>query len=437
MANDIADWSSSVVVQSGSVTINGTASVSVANTPQVTIAAGQSIAIAGTPTVYIAAAQTIGISGTAQVNIASQTGNLNVVFPAAQSVSVVGTATVSISGTPSVTISGTPTVILGAGTASVGSISSIGSTVTIAGTVNIGNTPAVTISGTANVSIVSGSVNIGNTPNITITGQTITVGVGQQWTAVGSVAVVGAGAVGFDTNPVDVKTQQLAICIETGTANGVGGLGVSGNQSGMFYLSGLAAAAIKNGYVTIPVNGALDSTYHVFWQNAQGVPFTVAAYATSMPWVPVTAGLYGAFAATVSLAEDQSFMNRGFTSPQRGMTTQPHAAAAQAFSQPATGVVASITLAATTGVSWVIQDCTAELAITTAVAAALQFQTVDGGITSVSHYLTCPAAAWNIDRVHIVAGGNSFTQQGQSLVLKFLSANANTDQAISVVAVQQ
>jgi hypothetical protein len=89
------------------------------------------------------------------------------------SVSITGTATVVISGTPNVAISGTPTVILGGGSASVGSISAIGSTVTVAGTINIGNTPAVTISGTPSVTISSGSVNIsGGTIAVTNTGPT-------------------------------------------------------------------------------------------------------------------------------------------------------------------------------------------------------------------------------------------------------------------------
>ena len=125
MANDIADWSSSVVVQSGSVSISGTATVTISGTPQVSFAPGQSVSIAGT-------------------------------------------ATVTISGTPSVTISGTPTVILGSGTASIGSISAIGSTVTVAGTINIGNTPAVTISGTPTVNIGAGSVSITGQPVVNI-----------------------------------------------------------------------------------------------------------------------------------------------------------------------------------------------------------------------------------------------------------------------------
>lgn len=63
--------------------------------------------------------------------------------------------------------------ILAPGTAAVGSINAVLSTVTVAGTINIGNTPAVTISGTPNVNILSGTVNIGNSPSINILSQSV------------------------------------------------------------------------------------------------------------------------------------------------------------------------------------------------------------------------------------------------------------------------
>ena len=115
MAIDQPDWTLPVNITAGSVTISGTANVSVTNTPSVTV------------------------SGTASVNVANT--------PA---VTISGTPTVNIGNTPAVTISGTPTV-------------------------NIGNTPAVTISGTPSVTISSGSVaitgpvSITGTPTINIT----------------------------------------------------------------------------------------------------------------------------------------------------------------------------------------------------------------------------------------------------------------------------
>jgi hypothetical protein len=119
------------------------------------------------------------------------------------SVSIVGTATVTISGTANVAITGTPTVILGAGTASVGSVSAINSTVTVAGTINIGNTPAVTISGTPTVNIgnsptvsISGTVtvSVSNTPSVTINGTpTVNIGLGvSNVTATGNLNVLNA-----------------------------------------------------------------------------------------------------------------------------------------------------------------------------------------------------------------------------------------------------
>lgn len=124
MPNDIADWSSSVVVQSGTVSITGIATVTISGTP--------AVSISGTPTV--------NVGNTPAVTINSGTVN----------------------------IGNTPTVILGTGTASIGSISAIGSTVTVAGTINIGNTPAVTISGTPSVTISSGTVSIGNVATMNV-----------------------------------------------------------------------------------------------------------------------------------------------------------------------------------------------------------------------------------------------------------------------------
>lgn len=161
MPNDIADWSSSVVVQSGTVTISGTATVTISGTP--------TVAISGTPTV------TIGNTPAVTVN----SGTIN--------------------------IGNTPTVILGAGTASVGSISAIGSTVTVAGTINIGNTPSVSISGTP-------TVNIGNSPSVNVANATIVVSANQHVTLSSATGVAAISTLSVTALPYPlVRGQKLTL----------------------------------------------------------------------------------------------------------------------------------------------------------------------------------------------------------------------------------
>ncbi len=137
------------------------------------------------------------------------------------SVTILGTATVSISGTPSVSISGTPTVILGGGSASIGSISAIGSTVTVAGTINIGNTPAVTISGTPAVTISSGTVSISGSVVVNVNNTTLVVSSNQHTTlttALTNGVAVAALAVAALAFPL-VPGQRLTLVSGANTQN--------------------------------------------------------------------------------------------------------------------------------------------------------------------------------------------------------------------------
>lgn len=197
MPNDVADYTSSVVIQSGTVNISGTVTVSISGTPNVNIA-----------------------------NVPAVTVN---------------SGTINIGNTPSVSISGTPTVILGGGSASIGSVSAINSTVTVAGTVSISGTPTVTISGTVTVSI-SGvpTVNIGAGPaNVQATGAlgalnaTVLVaaaglnGVGFQLAAGTLVGTItpelsfDGGTTWIGTQFVNSADQTVAASIVFGSANGL------------------------------------------------------------------------------------------------------------------------------------------------------------------------------------------------------------------------
>jgi hypothetical protein len=150
------------------------------------------------------------------------------------SVSISGVATVVVSGTANVSITGANTVVLGGGTASIGSISAIGSTVTVAGTVNIGNTPAVTISGTPTVNINSGAVSIVGTPNINILSQSVQVSTNQPQKLLSSGAI-GIGATVVITPTVDIGTHAL-ILGWAGTSTLTTASFIKGNNVGNYWI---------------------------------------------------------------------------------------------------------------------------------------------------------------------------------------------------------
>lgn len=163
----------------GNMSITGTASVNIANTPSVSISGITPVSIstaAGQNIVNIGNTPTVAISGTPSVTL-SGTGN-TVTIGNTPAVTLSGSAnSVNIGNTPSVTISGTPTVNVN--NTSIAVTNTSGGSLTVAGTVNIGGTPAVTItsgtvsiSGTPAVTLsgVGNQVNIGNTPAVTISG---------------------------------------------------------------------------------------------------------------------------------------------------------------------------------------------------------------------------------------------------------------------------
>ena len=156
------------------VGVSGTVAVEFPEAQEVTITAGSTVDIGNTPAVTIQ-------SGSVEATIS---GTVAVEFPAAQEVTI-ESGTVSIEGTVTVDASGTVAVSSIAETVSTTVTNSVsvetaaGSSVTVAGEVSIGNTPAVTIesgsveatiSGTPAVTIESGTVqaNITGTPTIAL-----------------------------------------------------------------------------------------------------------------------------------------------------------------------------------------------------------------------------------------------------------------------------
>lgn len=82
MSNDVADWTSSVVIQSGSVTISGTATVQITGTPTVQVTGTPTVNVGNTPAVTISSGTvTATISGSPNVNILSQSVTVNVNQP--------------------------------------------------------------------------------------------------------------------------------------------------------------------------------------------------------------------------------------------------------------------------------------------------------------------------------------------------------------------
>lgn len=292
MATDVADWTTAVNVTGGTVTISGIATVTISGTPSVNVANTPSVSISGTPIVNI--------------------GN-----------------------TPSVTISGTPTVILGAGTASIGSISAIGSTVTVAGTINIGNTPSVTISGTPNVNISSGSVAISGTPNINIQSQSVNLNVQSPQTALADL-VFPAGQSTQTTAAVPAGTHALML-INTGSF-GTGDLLamlVIGHTTLTIYEpadTSMGGSTLQGtGIVVVPVVSVTDTQFNVSGTNNSGANLTIKVIAildTEAVWVQNT--------------RLTPVFTRGISAPYDATGTN----------SPGAGTQATVTLAASPNNSW-------------------------------------------------------------------------------------
>lgn len=234
---------SSVLISGGTVTV--------------TVSGNVPVTITGTPTVNIGNVPAVTISGTPSVTVTSGTINIGNV-PAV----TVSSGTIAISGTVNVSITGTNTVILGGGSASIGSISAIGSTVTVAGTINIGNTPAVTISGTPNVNISSGTVSITGTPNINIQSQSVNLNTQQPQTLLGNFVVPNNGS---NNATYNLPSGTHAVGIVVGGSGVLSTLKIVGVTTGIAYINlvGLSGNEIGPGYYVGPVLSILDTQVQI------------------------------------------------------------------------------------------------------------------------------------------------------------------------------
>lgn len=101
---------------------------------------------------------------------------------------------------------------------------------------------------------------------------------GNPWAPVGGKTTTGAGADSFTTTAVGSGIQQLMILIPG--AGILTGLQVKGHTTNAIYL--FPPASGSTGAVTVPVNGAADSTYDISWTSSSGAGIIVAAYESAL-----------------------------------------------------------------------------------------------------------------------------------------------------------
>jgi hypothetical protein len=265
----------------------------VANQPIVSIASGQGISIVGNPTV------TIGPSS----NVIGAISSVN------STVTVAGT--INIGNTPSVSISGTPTV-------------------------NIGNTPNVAVTGTVSVSIVAGSVSISGTPNINIQSQSVNVAVNQPQTQLADLSFPGSATTTLTTAAVPSGTHALMLI--NGNLQSLHHLTVVGHTTGTNYLpidkSVNSVVLGSLDIIVVTIASTLDSQYDVTLTNpvAAVAPLKVIA-------------MLDASAVWVQNTSKQPLFN--------WQTTRPYDF--EAFTNPAAGSQAIITAAASLQGRWMCQ----------------------------------------------------------------------------------
>ena len=253
----------------GGVTISGTATVSISGTPTVQIAAGQLIEVTNVSGSTLAISGAVSISGTPAVTIDTSGGAVAI------------SGTVTISGVTSVSISGTPTVQIAANQL-IQVENATGGSLTIAGTVNIGNTPAVTIDTSGGAVSVTGSVTISGTATVSISGTpAVTISSGTVDIGSGNLTIVGGQGgvnVQVETPPspagaftIAAAGDKSASLLLTPPAGATGALMICNTAGAALTLTGVTAVGQTSGFGYTPA--ALNTL-----NNA-----TPAAYACSLP----------------------------------------------------------------------------------------------------------------------------------------------------------
>ena len=382
-------------------------------------------------------------------DLADWTTAVNVV---AGSVSITGVASVSITGTPNVNIANTPTVILGTGSATVGAISAINSTVTVAGTinigntpsvtisgtptVNIGNTPSVTISGTPTVSISSGTVSISGTPNINILSQSVSVNVSQPQTALTDLSFV-AGTATKTTDAVPAGTHSLSLLWAPNAGETLNY--VRGHTTGRNYWPANAqtpafAQSFVGGSVrfVVPINQALDSQYDVNYTATGNVTMKNLAVLDTQ-----VVDVRGSFLEPVPIIVADAFNygqpKGGPGASSRAWTTLPGDYDGVGNAQPAAGTIATVLLAAQPGKSWRCHHVSGSLDQTVAAANAHYLELFDGAALVDNWVIGNAAAASATDHFGLtdlaILGTVNTTMK-----VTFDAVNANSVQTVNIGA---
>ncbi len=134
------------------------------------------------------------------------------------------------------------------------------------------------------------------------------VGVNLPWKLVGTKTTTGSGADQIITSAVDPGTQSLGIAISGNFQQGLQPPSVTGVQSNTLYLpTSLNPATRTAGWLVIPVNGALDSTYKINWGAATAAGIVVSVYASGLtPGYPALSQNFMADSLPVVIAIDQT-----------------------------------------------------------------------------------------------------------------------------------
>ena len=103
-----------------------------------------------------------------------------------------------------------------------------------------------------------------------------TTGTDIPWVKVGSHTLTQVGADSFHTTAVLPATRMLGIFLEGG-ANILTNLGVQGDQSGTVYALGAVTSSAQQ-WILVRINGALDTTYVIFWSSSVSANAVVGAF---------------------------------------------------------------------------------------------------------------------------------------------------------------
>lgn len=354
---------------------------------------------------------------TAQVNPGDFIVGVPAVWIAGQSLNVQVGNSIAVNSLPAITIAAAQQV-------------NIGNTVTVAGTINIGNVPSVTIA--------SGTVSIGNTAQINILSQSVNVATVQPQSQLTDL-VFPANTVNAlqttDTVPTGTHSLQLSNVSPT---NNVAQFIVKGHTTGVYYhpveqpVNGVIEfGALKT--LVVPIDPVQDAKYDVICTTSGfGTTTTVkvtaildteAVWVQNKPETPVFVVQTGSFRPSLTGG-----------APYQDLPPPPYDG--QAVSAPATGVQATVTLAAFSGQQWRASMLAASLVQGTGAASADDIQVLDGATVIWGVALGITAVAGDADHFD-TSGVGIVGSVTTAMTFRFVVGFAGASERVSLGAYQQ